>query len=71
MTATPPTPRDRVSHLHTAEDIANARAALMEAKEHFERVDGGRGFRQHRVTAGIIAAAITFRAIELGLETHE
>jgi hypothetical protein len=55
---------------HTADDIARARLALMDWKDHMERVDGGLGFKAHRVIADRVAVAITFRAIELGIEEH-
>jgi hypothetical protein len=59
-----------MSHLHTADDVAAERALLMSWREHMEETEGGLGFRTHRVLAVGIESAITFRAVELGLEQH-
>jgi hypothetical protein len=58
-------------HLHTAVDVARERLTLMGWREHMEQVDGGLGFKSWRVVAAQIETAITFRAVELGLERHE
>ena len=54
--------------LHTADDIAAERLALMAWRDHMETIDGGEGFRPWRVVAAAVEVAITFRAVELGLE---
>jgi hypothetical protein len=64
------TPDEMTANLTTADDIARARLALLALREELERNDGGLGFRAHRVATAQIEVAITFRAIELGLEEH-
>ncbi len=60
-----------MSHLCTDDDVARERLALMDWREHMAKVDGGQGFKPWRVLAAQIETAITFRAVELGLEQHE
>lgn len=69
-----PKPYEHRTDLHTAEDIARERLALMEYRELREQVEAGAlgpnvspagGWRVH---ADRVAAAITARAVELGLE---
>jgi hypothetical protein len=57
-------------HLCNADDIARERLTLMDWIDHMEQTEGGLGFKPWRVVAAQIETAITFRAVELGLENH-
>jgi hypothetical protein len=62
-----------MSHLHTADDIAEERLKLMAFRERIGPgpVEPGSEVWRLRVTACGIESAVTFRAVELGLETHD
>lgn len=61
-----------MTHLHTAEDVAAERLKLMAYRERLpaRAVPGSEAWVQ-RVGACVIESAITFRAVELGLESHD
>jgi hypothetical protein len=62
-----------MSHLHTADDVAEERLKLMAFRERIGPgpVAPGSDAWCQRVAAGLIESAITFRAVELGLETAD
>ncbi|NGO43788.1 hypothetical protein [Streptomyces ureilyticus] len=63
-----------MSHLHTAEDVAEERRLLEEYREMLGSVgpvELGSEVWRLRVAACMVESAITFRAVELGLETHD
>lgn len=61
-----------MTHLHTAEDVAEERLKLIALRERLpvRAVPGSDAWRA-RVGACMVESAITFRAIELGLETYD
>jgi hypothetical protein len=62
-----------MSHLNTADDIAAERLKLMAFRERIGPgpVEPGSDAWCCRVAAARIESAVTFRAVELGLETHD
>lgn len=63
-----------VSEAHTAEDIARLRTDLMSWRDLVIApgyAEPGSDQWCHRVVAAELEAAISLRAVELGLETHD
>lgn len=61
-----------MTHLHTAEDVAAERLKLMAYRDRLpDRAEPGSDAWRARVVACMAESAITFRAIALGLETHD
>lgn len=61
-----------MTHLHTADDVAEERLKLMALRERLPvRAVPGSDAWLARVGACMVESAITFRAVELGLETAD